>query len=310
MFVLRGVMVGLGFFGVLYCLLSLLTVCLWQTARPLWRTSSFGRARLLFGLRIAPLAAATFTTLAFALPAFFLLEGGMDEDVGTLLFSMGTVLLLAAGLFRVVTAQNAATRTVEKWLKGARPLDAGTIAPTLQAKPGLPPLLLYGISTHKVLVSETAVARLTSDELRVAVKHEMGHVRSRDNLKKLILHAAAFPGMGSLEQAWQEASEFAADESAVSNSNDAINLAAALVKLGELVPVHDSPAFTTGLVNLTPLVGMRVRRLLAWSEINSHSVQLRWWGIVPAALVVLLYTAANYSSALLVTHRVTEWFIH
>jgi Zn-dependent protease with chaperone function len=308
MFILRGMMVALGFFGVAYCLLSLLVVCVWQGASLLRQHSAIGRARLLFGLRIFPVLGSAFITLTFALPAFFLLEGGIDEDLGTLLFSVGTLLLLGAGLFRVVTAQAGASRVVAEWLKGARSLDAGQ--PALRVSQDAPALLSYGVLTPEVLVSETAVALLSPEELRAAVRHEVGHVRSRDNLKKLLLHAAPFPGMASLEQAWQEAAEFAADESAVSNSEDAINLAGALIKLSDLVPLQNPPAFTTGLMHLRALVTTRVERLLAWDEASFRDPQLRWWRFLPLILLTVSYTVAHYGQALLLTHQVTEWFIH
>ena len=310
MFALRGMMVALGFFGVFYCLLSLLVVCVWRCARLLRKDPLSAGARLLFGLRIFPAAGSAFITLTFALPAFFLLEGGMDEDLGTLLFSIGTLLLLGAGLFRVVTAQAGASRVVAQWLKGSRSLDVEAGRPAVQVRPGVPPLLLYGVSAPRVLVSETAVALLTPDELRAAVRHEIGHVQSRDNLKKLLLHAAPFPGMGSLERAWQEAAEFAADEAAVSKSDDAIDLAGALIKLCDLVPLQDPPAFTTGLVRLRALVTTRVERLLAWDETSSRAAQLSWWRFLPLILVTVSYTVAHYGEALLFTHQVTEWFIH
>lgn len=310
MFLLRSIMVGLGFFGVVYCLLSLGIVCVWRASDLMRQQTAAGRAQLLFGLRIAPIVGAAFITIAFALPAFFLLEGGADEDMGTLLFSLGTLLLFAAGMFRVMAAQRRTIGIVAQWIEEAHPLDAGIAAPTLQAKPGLPPLLLYGISEHKVLVSETAVILLTRDELRIAVRHEEGHIRSRDNLKKLILYAASFPGMGRLERAWQEAAEFAADEAAIANKNDAIDLASALIKLGCLVPVLDSPAFTTGLVDMTALVSERVHRLLAWNETDSRPRKIGWWCCLAGSLAALPYIVTNYGPALLFTHRFTEWLIH
>jgi Zn-dependent protease with chaperone function len=309
LFAVRSLVVGLGFFGVVYCLLSLLVVCAWQGIRFLSRDSGVRSARVLFGLRIFPLVGSAFITVAFALPAFYRLEGGMDEDLGTLLFGLGTAFLLATGLVRVLTAQNRASRLVEAWLKEAGVLDARAARTTLQVKQGGPPLLLYGISTPKVLVSENAVALLSPEELRVAVEHEMGHLRSRDNLKKLIMHGAPFPGMGSLERAWQEAAEFAADEAAVSNSVDAVDLASALIKVCHLVPVQESPAFTTGLVDMAGLVNVRVRRLLAWHEDCSPPLRPGWvfW---PSVVAALPYSAAHYGQALLVTHRLTELIIH
>jgi Zn-dependent protease with chaperone function len=308
-FVFRGMMVTLGFFGVSYCLLSLLIVSVWWSANLLWRRSQGSSARLLFWLRIFPLLGAALVTLCFALPAFFLLEGGMDEDMGTLLFSAGSLLLIAAGTFRVLTAQAGASQIVEKWLDGARSLDAFAGALKLQSRLGLPPLLLYGVSTPRVLVSETAVALLSPDELRLAVRHEMEHIRSRDNLKKLILHGAPFPGMGSLERAWMAAAELAADEAAVSSSSDAVNLASALIKLCQLVPIQDAPAFTTGFVDMAALVNVRVRRLLDWKGNCSPAVRLGWF-VWPALMATLTYTVTHYGQALMVTHQLTEWFIH
>jgi Zn-dependent protease with chaperone function len=265
---------------------------------------------LLFALRIFPLLGSALVTLTFALPAFVLLEGGMDEDMGTVLFGIGTFLLFAAGLFRMLTAQAGASRVVAKWLEGARSLDADVAVLNLQGRTGVPPLLLYGVSTPRVLISEEAVTALSPDEMRAAVRHEIGHVRSRDNLKKLIIYGLPFPGMTSLERSWQEAAEFAADEAAVSNSDDAIDLAAALIKLSDLVPLQDPPIFTTGLVNIRALVKLRVERLLAWDESSSRAAQLRWWCLLPLVLVTVPYTVAHYAQTLLFTHRVTEWFIH
>jgi Zn-dependent protease with chaperone function len=311
MFDIRGILVALAFFGVLYCLLSLVMVCIWRGAYLLRRISAAGLARLLFGLRIFPLVASTLVTLAFALPAFFRLESGViDEDLGTLVFSTCTLLLLAACLFRVLTAQARTVRVVAEWMEGASALDAGTHVPTFQAKPGIPSLLLFGVSKPKVLVSETAVALLSREELRVSVRHEVEHIRSRDNLKKLITHCCLFPGMAGLERAWQEAVELAADDAAVSSRREAIDLAAALLKLSDLAPFQPSPAFTTGLVNVSTSVNLRVERLLAWNESKMRGAQWSWWYLLPLVLATVWFAAAYYGQALLFTHRLTEWFVH
>jgi Zn-dependent protease with chaperone function len=308
-FGLRSVMVALGFFGVVYCLLSLLVVCLWRFAALLRGDSASAWARLLFAARIFPLVGAALITIAFALPAFWLLEGPPDEDVGTAIFSACTLVLLTAALFRVLAAQNSASRVVANWLEGAQVLDTTSAGPALQSTEG-PPLLLFGVSTPRVLASEAAVALLSADELRVAVQHEIGHMRSRDNLKKLLVYAAWFPGMAGLQQAWENAAEFAADQAAISNPDDAVELASALIKLAGLAPLHQPPAFTTGLVNSAALVRRRVQRLLEWDDARSPAVQPRWWFFFPLALVGAAgYVAAHYGQALLFTHQFTEWFI-
>ena len=58
-------------------------------------------------------------------------------------------------------------------------------------------------------------------------------MRSRDNLKKALISATPFPGMSGIESAWREASELAADDAAVANRQNALDLAAALIKLSK-----------------------------------------------------------------------------
>ena len=308
MFALRGLVVGLSFFGVCYCVLSLVVVMLWHAARFLRCHTLFKSARALFALRIFPLAASAFVTLVFAVPAFLRLEGGMDEDLGTFIFSLGTLLLFAAGCVRIVAAQSGASRLLSEWLAESKLLNASPIASTLSARHCPPPLLLYGIRAPQVLVSESAVALLGPEELRVAIRHEVSHMRSRDNLKKLVLHGIPFPGMGNLERAWQEGAEFAADEAAVSTSDEALNLAAALIKMCSLAPAQEPPAFTTGLVGLTALVDRRVHRLVAWNGESARAGKIRWaWFLLLPAVGYGIFT---YNHALFLTHRFTEWFIH
>ena len=309
-FILRGMMVALGFFGVLYCLLSVLTLCVWKGARLLGRKRPVRWARWLFAIRIFPLAGAAFCTLAFAIPAFLLLEpAAIDEDTRTVVFSVGALLLVAGGLLRVLTAQARAARLVAGLRERAFAPKPVTSSRMLPAQRDLPPLLLYGVSAPKLLVSDTAVAVLTADELRVAVRHELCHKRSRDNLKKLLLYGVPFPGMASLERAWLEMAEFAADEEAVSNPREALDLAAALIKLTKVLPVQRPPAFTTGLISLAGLAKLRVERLLHWQERSSRAVPGQRWGFLSLVLVTVS-CAAYYGEALRFTHWITERFIH
>jgi hypothetical protein len=311
MFGVREAIVSLGFFGALYCILSLLVVAAWS-AWIYFRPGASLPAQWLFALRMFPLAASVLVTLFFAFPAFLLLESNaMDEDSGTLLFSICSLLILGVGLARILSARSQTSRIVEEWMKDASALwgHVTAPAPTLQTRIGVPPLVLVGVSHPRVLVSEEAVSLLSYDELRTAVQHEMAHVRSRDNLKKLILHGTVFPGMASLENAWQEAAELAADEAAVSSRQEAVDLAAALVKMSELVPVWDTPALATNLVNVRALVALRVQRLLSWNG-GKLGARFRLTHALLLMLIPVVYVAANYGRALLLTHRFTEWFIH
>ncbi|MGC1372812.1 MAG: M56 family metallopeptidase [Candidatus Sulfotelmatobacter sp.] len=309
MFVLRAIMVGLAFFGICYSALSLLIIVCWQTIRLFPRTSFVQSSRSLFALRIFPLAVSVFVTLVFAVPAFFWLEGGMDEDLGTLLFSVAAFLILAVGCIRIMAAYFGASRLVREWVAESTVLNSSPCATAFCRSDSTPPLLLYGIFSPRVLVSETAVSLLSPDELRVAIQHELSHLRFRDNLKKLILYGIPFLGTGSLERAWQEATELASDEAAVSSKDEALTLAAALIKLCERVTIQEPPAFTTGLVQPAALVNVRVRRLLTWNGaiVRSAKVRRLWGLIIPASLGYLVF---SYGHLLILIHQLTEWFIH
>jgi Zn-dependent protease with chaperone function len=310
MFVLRGVAVSLTFFVLLYCVLSLMVVSGWRYLRFLRSASAQAQANLLFWARVFPLLASAFVTLVLVVPSFVLHEPrSIHEDMGVpLVLGVGCLLLFALGAFRVVAAQAETSRVVADWLKGADALDAGVTAPTFRAN-GTPPLTLVGVCSPRVLVSEATVALLNRDELRVAVRHEIAHMRSRDNLKKLVFHCSPFPGMVSLENAWQEAAELAADDGAVASICDALDLATALIKLSRLMPVQGTPAFTMALVNGSGSVRGRVERLLAWDESKARPIQTRWRYALPPLLATILCAVAVYGDVLTQTHRITEWLV-
>ncbi|HXP42116.1 MAG TPA: M56 family metallopeptidase, partial [Candidatus Acidoferrales bacterium] len=238
MFALRGIAISLTFFVLLYCLLSALVATAWRLLRWLQATEQ-SLAALLFALRVLPLAASVVITLAFVVPSFQLLEPrSIAEGTGAmpLTLSVCALLLIAYGCFRVITAQIKTSRVVARWQEGAHSLnvDAGVQMVTLRSGRDAPPLTLVGVRRPRVLVSEFTVALLSQDELHIALKHELAHMQSFDNLKKLVFRFCFFPGMANLESAWSQAAELAADDAAVSNMDDAVNLASALVKLSRL----------------------------------------------------------------------------
>ena len=183
MFAARAILVSLGFLAALYCLLSLLVVCVWNGWNRLRRPATFDSPGLLFALRVFPLAASTLFTLAFALPAFLHLESGaIDEDSGTMIFLCCFVLFFLAGLLRILSAQRKSSQVAGEWLDGARVVGENSGALTVADHEGVPPLVLIGLSRARVLISNAAFSMLSGNELRVALRHELEHRRSRDNL--------------------------------------------------------------------------------------------------------------------------------
>ena len=312
MFALREIAVSLTFFILFYGLLSTLVAVAWRSLKSL-QASARSLAALLFVLRVFPMAASVVITFAFVVPSFQLLEPrSIDEGMGTVPLTLGgcALLLIAWGCYRVITAQIKTSRTVARWLEGANPLNVDSDAQvvTFRSRREAPPLTLMGVRRPRVLVSESAIALLSHDELHVALQHELAHMQSRDNLKKLVFRFCPFPGMARLESAWSQAAELAADDAAVSNLDDAVDLAAVLVKLSRLVPVEAAPACTVGFV--TGSISARVARLLVWDEaVRFQPMRMRPWSVIPPALVALSCVLATYGPALALTHEVTEWLV-
>jgi Zn-dependent protease with chaperone function len=310
MFGLLRITVSLDWFLLLYCLLSMLVGTVWRTLKPL-HVAQQSVAAILFGLRILPLLVSLIITLALVVPSSFQLMGlPIHQRTNAILLALGVcaLLVVAGGLCRAIAAQTRTSRAVNCWLEGGRPLQLDPdSAVTIQSKRESPPLLVVGLRHPRVLVSESTVALLTPDELRMALKHEHEHMKSRDNLKRLILTFCPFPGMAKLESAWSQAAELAADDAAVSNQQDALDLAAALVKLSRLVlkaPPLCSAEFVAGSIS------ERVAFLLDWNETSkSRRVHIRTWFVIPFAVAIALLLSIAHNPVLAVTHQVTEWVI-
>jgi beta-lactamase regulating signal transducer with metallopeptidase domain len=307
-FAARGVLVSLAFFAVVYCLVSSLVVLTWEGVQRGCRRPSSSSANFLFGLRILPFAFSVGVTLFFTFPSFWLLERrSLDEDTGTFVLGLCSVLILGAGLFRVLWAEARTNRAVTQWRSSASSGEAGRIAPTTKASDGAPPLILVGIWRPKVMVSDIAVTVLTDHELEIAVRHELGHMRSWDNLKKVLISATPFPGMGRLEHAWRQVAELAADDSAVTNRREALALAAAVIKLSRFSQLWAEPALATGLVSGSTPIGVRLERLIEWRVASRRHLTSPW--IILLLSTMLVGIVGNYGAALSITHRLTELLV-
>jgi hypothetical protein len=307
-FAARGVLVSLAFFAVVYCLLSSLVVLTWQGVQCASRKPS-SSANLLFGLRLLPFVISLGVSVFFTFPSFWLLERrSLDEDTGTFVLGLCSILILGAGLVRVLLAEARTTRAVTQWGLSASSGGRGAIPATIKASGGAPPLILVGIRNPNVLVSDMAAAVLSNDELRAAVRHELGHMRSWDNLKKITISATPFPGMTSLERAWRAAAELAADDSAVTNRQEALDLAAALIKLSRFSQQWAEPALASGLITGSYSIGVRLERLIEW-RVASRRLQRTWPWTILVLSTMIAGIVGNYGMALVVTHRLTELLV-
>jgi Zn-dependent protease with chaperone function len=114
--------------------------------------------------------------------------------------------------------------------------------------------------------------------------------------------------MAKLESAWSQSAELAADDAAVSDQSEAIDLAAALIKLSRLVPVEGAPVHTMNFV--AGSLSLRVARLLTWDESSkSRRVRIRTWFVLPFAVAGSLLVTIAYSPVLGVTRELTAWLV-
>ncbi|MGC2819129.1 MAG: hypothetical protein WA198_05560 [Candidatus Sulfotelmatobacter sp.] len=319
MFALRGVAVSFSIFFIFYSVLTLAIGLVWRRA---WNYCRQGSARncadALFVLRMTPWIVSAVVTLAFAVPSFLLLEPRAAREsmspVLEVLCICGIAVVLA-GMWNATAALLRAAKTVGGWSDRARVIgrsdaDSGQPVLLLRTAGAAPPLTAAGILRPSVWLSDAAEFVLTERELRCALRHEVVHVRRRDNLRKLLLRLVASPGMTELESAWREATEMAADDAAVSNASEALDLAAAVIKLSRLAPLLAAGELTTALVHSpAESVNARVERLIAWTERQSSAPAYSLRYSLCAAAAVAATLALSYSSLLVQVHTVTEWLV-
>jgi beta-lactamase regulating signal transducer with metallopeptidase domain len=99
-------------------------------------------------------------------------------------------------------------------------------------------LAVLGFLRPKIFVTRQVVEILTRAELLAAVEHERAHITSFDNLKQLVLKVTRIPYWlrvsGGADSAWTNASEIAADETALTSGASVLDLSAALIKVAAL----------------------------------------------------------------------------
>jgi Zn-dependent protease with chaperone function len=315
MFVLRCLGVSLSCFLLFYSGLSLAVMRGWRLAQCAAHKLPARRlANLLFGLRSLPFAVALLATLAFVVPSFLLLEPRVvTEPIGEIPLTLGAacLLLLGAGALNAIAAQRKTSRVVSGWLRDATSDLNCYPVPLFRIRPPAPALAVAGGLSPRVLLSDAAATLLSDQELATALKHEMAHVHSRDNLKKLLFRLCPLPGMSALEAAWSETAEMAADDAAVSSSREALDLASALIKLSRFAPAQSAATLTTGLAPPPgSALNARIERLVAWDETRLPKPARSFLDYGSPALVsAALCMIATYSGVLSGMHKMTEWLV-
>lgn len=313
MFALRGAAISIAAFAAVYCVASMAVLLAWRRVAAWSKDLRPTRhAAMLFTLRMLPLAAAILTTAFFTVPSFLLFEPrAVDESLSPVSLGLSVlgVFIASVGVANALRAVAEASRATASWMHGGTGSFSMAGVPVTRIAPQVPALAVVGIVRSQILLSEAAGLVLLPGELRTALQHEVAHVRRRDNLKKLLVRAAVFPGMRSLEAAWLDALEIAADDAAVTNRTEALDLAAAIIKLSRIIVTNSHPDLATGLVCHSS-TNDRVQRLLRWnaeSKEASGAIRLRYG--IAALLATSAVFAFTYGQLLGHVHTATEWLV-
>ncbi len=326
MYVLLGTSLALATFFALNVLATAAISLSWRIAKPLARHwSARTRAEFLFALRVAAPLLSVLIVATLFVPAYVGYEPyGTSEIVSKKLAAFAIVSIVGVGfaLWRAFQSWIATGRLAKQWLRAAVSIRLPLIdIPTYRIAHTFPIIAVVGTLRPRLFIAEQVLESLTEDELAAAIAHEGGHLVARDNFKRALLRGCRHlltivPSGRSLDRAWSESVECAADEHAAQISPDiALNLASALVRIARMVPVGvrtELPLATFLVGEETRGIKVRVRRLIeiASTGRSSGAERLRTGTLAPGfgLVVLLLFTVAiaTHPHVLLSVHSVIE----
>jgi Zn-dependent protease with chaperone function len=263
-------------------LVSAAATILWCVIeKPTQNWSAQMRAQVIFSFRIFPLLAAIILVFAFLLPSYIIFEPhSSDEIVSAKLAILAAISLIgiAAAFYRIFGTWWRTRRLVKSWMRRSEPIFIENLrVPVYRITHPFPVIAVVGTFRPKMFVAEQIFDSLDEKEFGAAIAHECGHLAAKDNFKRTLLRICrdllVFPLGKTLDNAWAENAESAADEyAAQTGDTTALNLAAALVKIAKIVPQNSSPVMPLGaflIENQSADVTRRVRRLIQLAD-NSN----------------------------------------
>jgi Zn-dependent protease with chaperone function len=299
--------------------------------RPLLRCTARTRAEILFTLRIGPPAIAIVVICAFLIPSYLIYEPYATKEPITIKLA---ALAIASGIgvafafWRGLRSWLATRSLLKKWLAVAAPVEVAAInVPTFTLPHRFPIIAVVGSLQPRLFIAEQVLRTLSEEELIAAMAHECGHLAARDNFKRSMIRASRaalliIPCGRSLDRAWAEASEAAADEYAAQESAIiALNLASALVTIAKMIPIGHQQRLPTSVSTFLngdeepQGVKSRVRRLLELATSDSRLmvsnapiIRLVPW-IVLSVIVVGSLTIESRPEVLASVHHAIEHFV-
>lgn len=330
MYYLLGISIALAALLTINALASLLGAASWWTMKrraSVWPAHT--RARLLFTLRTLPPTVSFICVLVLLLPAYLSHEPhSSGEVVSAKLAALALVSIfgLALAVWRGLASWRATRRLVANWLCSAEPARLeGVRVPAYRIKHTFPVIAIVGALRPRLFIASQLLDLLTEEELCAVLAHERGHLARRDNLRRPVVRACCdvlsiVPLGRTLDRAWKEESEAAADEYTAQEggARGALALASALVKIARLVPPGARPAMPAGAFLVDEEgdgVVKRVRQLIQLADTNiphqGVAVRASRFGvwIVFFGLLTIVGIVVSQTNFLLALHTAIEHFV-
>ena len=327
MYELLGICLVLAALLTINALASLATAAVWRLLEgfpPGWSPRS--RVDLLFAMRIGPPVLAMIAVSLFLVPSYLNYEPySTPEVVSKKLASLALVsgLGVVFALWRCARSWWATHLLLREWLVIAHRIKLeGIDIPTFRIPHVFPIIAVVGATRPRLFIAERVMQSLTHEELAAAIAHEGGHLAARDNFKRLLLRMCRdllmiVPCGRSLDRAWAESAESAADEHAAQQNGDtALNLAAALIKIAKMIPVGSRAAIPLAAFLVggeeTRGVKARVRRLVeiasngSGGRVHQHAMIRIALALSFAVVIIFAAAVANSPHVLITVHALIE----
>lgn len=269
-------------------------------------------AGLLLAARLFPAVGAVLVVAGVCVPSYLWLEPESTvEQVGPLCLGAA---LLSLGIWGMSIGRGLRAMVLSlRYARQCRRADGvNTRVSVIEGTAGL--FALTGIFRTRLVISRQVFESLSHEQLEVALRHELAHQASRDNLKRLLLLLAPAPrltGLKSLERGWAQFTEWAADDDAVGgDAKRSVSLAGALVRVARLGVPAEAPALMTSLVADGEDLEARVDRLLGARPAGENQEQRRSSFITATFVLVGVIVAAFAGPATLqAAHGLLEYLI-
>jgi Zn-dependent protease with chaperone function len=332
MYELLGISLLLGALLTLNAFASLVAGAVWRLSQPALRRSSAPlRAEILFTLRISAPAMAIIAVAVLFVPSFLGHEPyGTAEVVSKKMAALAilSAVGVALALSRALRSWFATRRLLRDWLASSTRIQLAHVStPAFSIPHQFPVIAVVGTIRPRLFIADRVLQSLSREELMASIAHECGHLNARDNLKRSLLRACRdllvlIPSGRSLDRAWAEAAECAADDYAANEgAKIALDLASALVKIARMIPARRQAAMPLAvfLVGVEESRGVkeRIKRLLdlaSKDDLRQRSPESPIVRILPAfavsSLLAIGLIVATSPHALVSVHLFIERVVH